>query len=71
MVNKWIQKASKKHTKGALHKQLGITQEKTIPKKLLRDIVKTPIGQKSHGVTVTKLVKARSNFALNVQKRRR
>lgn len=66
---KWIQNAEPK--KGALHRQLGIPQNQNIPKKMLHDIVGTEIGKKSHGITVTKLVKARSNFALNAQKRQR
>jgi hypothetical protein len=66
----WIQDATTNKTKGALHRQLGIPQSKTIPKKLLRDIVETPIGNRSHGKTVTPLLKKRSNFALNVQKRK-
>lgn len=70
MPKKWIQQASSQHTKGALHRQLGIPQDKTIPKKTLHDIVKTPIGNKSHGHKVTPLLKKRANFALNAQKRR-
>ena len=68
---KWIAPVAATHKKGSLHKQLGIPQSETIPKKTLHDIVKTDIGKKSHGVTVTRLVKARSNFALNAQKRKR
>ena len=56
---------------GCLHRQLGVPQDKTIPKKVLHDIVGTELGKKSHGVTVTKLIKQRSNFALNAQKRRK
>lgn len=67
---KWIQSATSEHTKGYLHRQLGIPQGENIPKKMLHDIVGTEIGKKSHGITVTKLVKARSNFALNAQKRK-
>jgi hypothetical protein len=67
---KWIQKTSSKHTKGALHKQLGIPQDKKIPKETLRHIVKTKVGKKAHGHTVTPLLKKRALFALNVQKRK-
>jgi hypothetical protein len=64
---KWIQNATSESKKGSLHRQLGIPQGQNIPKKILHDIVDTEIGKKSHGVTVTKLVKSRSNFALNVK----
>jgi hypothetical protein len=62
---KWIQKASKTHSKGSLHRQLGIPQNQKIPRKLLRDIKGTDIGKKSHGCTVTSLLKKRVVFALN------
>ena len=68
--DKWIQHARNPRKKGALHKQLGISPDKTIPKKTLHDIVKTPIGKHSHGKEVTHLLKARANFAINAQKRR-
>ena len=70
MPKKWINEVSIDLKKGALHKQLGVPATKTIPKKTLQDIVKTEMGQKSHGVTVTKLVKQRSVFALNVRKKK-
>ena len=69
MKEKWIQTASP--TKGALHRQLGIPPTKTIPKKLLHDIVGTDVGKHSHGHTVTPLLKKRANFAINVQKRKK
>jgi hypothetical protein len=68
---KWIQKAFPEKTRGALHRQLGIPQSKTIPKKTLRDIKSTEIGKHSHGHTVTPLLKKRVNAAINAQKRRR
>lgn len=68
---KWIQKASQAHTKGALHRQLGIPVGEKIPKKILRDIVETKVGKKSHGHMVTPLLKKRSSFAINVQKRKK
>jgi hypothetical protein len=68
--DKWIQKAFSGHNKGALHRQLGIPQDKTIGKAKLRKIVATPIGKKAYGHTVTRLLKARSNLALNANKRR-
>lgn len=70
MVKKWIQHATKKRTKGALHRQLGIPQDKKIPKKKLRKIVKTQIGKKVGKRTVTRKLKHRALFALNAQKRR-
>jgi hypothetical protein len=69
--NNWIQKANNPKKKGALHRQLGIPQDKTIPKKTLRDITKTDIGKKSHGHTVTTKLKQRAVFALNAQQRRK
>jgi hypothetical protein len=47
MAEKWIQKAIKKP--GALHKQLGIPQGKTIPTKLLDKAAKAPgkLGQRA------------------------
>jgi hypothetical protein len=68
---KWIQSATSESKKGSLHRQLGIPQGSPIPKKILHDIVGTEIGKQSHGVTVTNLVKARSNFALNAQSRKK
>jgi hypothetical protein len=69
MVKKWIQAATP--TKGALHRQLGIPQTQTIPKKILHDIARTDVGKHSHGHTVTPLLKKRANFAINVQKRKK
>ena len=68
---KWIQKATNPKKKGALHKQLGISPDKKIPKKTLRDITKTPIGKHTHGKTVTPLLKRRAIFALNAQERKK
>ena len=72
MVEKWIQKAFRGHKKGSLHKQLDVSQDRKIGKKLLRKIVGTPLheGKKVHGHLVTRLMKARANAALNAQKRR-
>jgi hypothetical protein len=64
--DKWIQNAAPK--KNALHKQLGISTSKTIPTKTLNDIVGAKVGSKSHGVTVTPLLKRRAQFAKNVRK---
>jgi len=68
---KWIQHASKPRKKGALHRQLGIPITQKIPIAKLRRIVKTPVGKKVGHHTVTRLLKQRSQFALNVQQRRR
>lgn len=70
-TKRWIQKAVDPRKKGALHRQLGVSMDKPIPKKTLRDIAGTDVGKHSHGVKVTRLVKRRVVFALNVQKRRR
>jgi hypothetical protein len=53
----WIQRALRKHKKGALHRQLGIPEGEKIPLLLLRDAAKAPglLGQ-------------RARFALNVRK---
>lgn len=69
MGNKWIQKARRGKRKGALHRQLGIPIGQRIPKTKLRRIVRTPIGKKACGRTVTRTLKSRALFALNVQKR--
>jgi hypothetical protein len=68
---KWIKTAVNPKKEGCLHRQLGIPQKETIPKKTLHDIANTNIGKHSHGIKVTKLVKQRSVFALNAQKRRK
>ncbi|MGD0071405.1 MAG: hypothetical protein ABSB71_08015 [Candidatus Bathyarchaeia archaeon] len=70
MVSKWIQKASNPRKKGALHKQLGISLDKKIPKATLHKIVKAKVGSKVHGKTVTTTMKRRALFAINAQKRR-
>jgi len=53
---RWIQKALRKHKKGALHRQLGIPEGEVIPLLLLRDAAKEPglLGQ-------------RARFAINVR----
>lgn len=67
---RWIQKAASKHTKGALHRQLGIPLDRKIPKSKLHKIMATPVGSKIGKRRVTSLLKKRANFALNVQKRK-
>ena len=54
---RWIQHALRKHKKGALHRQLGIPEDETIPISLLRNAAQAPglLGQ-------------RARFALNVRK---
>ena len=67
-TNKWIQNVKTKP--GALHRQLGISPSKTIPKKTLQAVVKAEMGTKNHGVTITPLLKKRANFALNVRRKK-
>jgi hypothetical protein len=54
---RWIQRALRKHKKGALHRQLGIPAGETIPVSLLKEAAHAPgkLGQ-------------RARFALNVRK---
>jgi len=73
-VKKWIKGVVEPREKGLFHKQLGIPTSERIPKKLVQKIVRTPIGQKCRNPTkagnrslkVTRLMKQRANFALNV-----
>ena len=41
---RWIQRALRKHKKGALHRQLGIPLEEKIPVSLLHEAAKEPDG---------------------------
>jgi len=66
----WIQKSHRGCKEGALHKQLGVPQDETIPVKLLRDIKKTEVGKYTHGRKVTRLLKSRTVWALNVRKKK-
>ena len=71
---KWIKRVVKPEEKGRFHRQLGIPTSERIPKTLVQKIVRTPIGQKMRNPTrtgerslkVTRLMKQRANFALNV-----
>lgn len=65
-MEKWIQKVHPRY--GFLHRQLNIPKGEHIPTHLLHQIVATPIGGSVQGQTVTKLLKQRANFALNVRK---
>jgi|PlaIllAssembly_1097288.scaffolds.fasta_scaffold07611_6 hypothetical protein len=73
MVKKWIQKAKPK--KGALSRQLGVPEKENIPIKMLEDISELPVGSyyynpyKKEYPKVTKLLKKRVLFALNVRKK--
>jgi len=67
-MEKWIQKAKTGKRKGALHRQLGIPEGKKIPTMKLRKIEKAKLGTKVGKVKVTKLLKRRAVFALNVRK---
>lgn len=49
----WIQDALKKHKKGTLHRQLGVPQDKKIPKSLLARIKRTDVGKTVKNPTKT------------------
>jgi hypothetical protein len=79
MVKKWIQKALRKHRKGALSKQLGIPEEDNIPFNLLTEIQNKPVGEYvtvppsgiryyPMKIKVTRLLKKRANLALNLKR---
>ena len=53
---------------GALHKQLGIKEDKKIPKTLLRKITAGKVGDTVEGKKITPLLKKRAQFALNFGK---
>jgi hypothetical protein len=71
----FIKKATCEKTKGALHEQLGVPKNQEIPITLEEKIVRAPVGSTIENPTtvgkkqikVTKLVKSRSNFALNIR----
>lgn len=67
---KWIQKALHGGKKGALHRQLGIPESETIPKGILKRIREQGKGSfimvRGKKMKVTKKLKDRANFALNV-----
>ena len=65
-MTRWIQGAHIKH--GALHKQLGYTPGKKIPLGFLKDIAGADIGTHVRGRKVTRLLKQRVNFAMNVRR---
>lgn len=71
MVNKWIQKAIK--NKGALHRQLGVSQEKKIPTEKLEKVVNA-IQKKSEKKKLTaselKLLR-RANLAKTLRRLRK
>jgi hypothetical protein len=73
-TSRWIQKARNKKKKGALHRELGIPQEKKIPRNTLQRIKRQKVGThiRSGGKsrTVTPLMKKRANFALNVRRKK-
>lgn len=78
-VNKWMQEAMEDHTKGALHRQLGIPPGARIPTGFLDAIVHDGVGETIHNPTnigdrtvhVTSLLFHRSLAALNMRKSRR
>jgi hypothetical protein len=67
MDNRWIQQSQGNLKQGALRRQLKIKEDKTIPIDQLENIVGTPIGNKCGGIMVTRLLKMRANWALNVR----
>ena len=68
--DKWIQKAHVK--KGALHKQLGYSLKKNIPKGVIQRIAKTKVGNrvqiKGKSRIVTDLLKKRAVFAYDLER---
>ena len=69
----------REHKPGALHRQLGIPQDMTIPFTLLEAIGVAPIGTRVKNPTqtgdrfykVTELLKARAAWALNLKRDRK
>jgi hypothetical protein len=57
---RWIQRALKRHKRGALHRQMGIPQGETIPLRSLQTAAKKP-----------GLLGKRARLALNLRKIRR
>ena len=66
-MEKWIQKALKKHHKGSLHHQLHIPLGHKIPESELRKIIKTHIGKRAAGIKVTRKLKERAVLAENLR----
>jgi len=70
---KWIQDVDVKP--GALHEQLGVPKDQEIPKTLEEKIVDAPLGSTVKNPTevgkqkikVTRKLKSRANFALNIR----
>lgn len=56
---------------GALSRMLGIPEKENIPTMLLREIMSKEVGRviyyKGKRIPVTKLLRQRANFALNVR----
>jgi hypothetical protein len=67
MVDKWAQNVEPH--KGALHRALHIPEGQKIPAVEEREILRTPMGEKHHGITVTATLKDQIDFALNVSGR--
>lgn len=74
MPKYWIQTVVRNKNKGALHRQLGIPEKQRIPRALIETIVSSETGKVIKNPTktgrkrikVTRLLKRRSLFALNV-----
>ena len=70
----WIKEVVKPEERGRFHAQLGISPKERIPKTLTQKIVSSKIGSTIQNPTksgkrkikVTRLMKQRANFALNV-----
>jgi hypothetical protein len=68
---KWMQRAFKQKNKGKLHRQLGISVKQRIPKGLLAEIHRSPVGSMVQGHRVTLLLKERVGAVVNASKRRK
>jgi len=67
MVDKWGQEVEPR--KGALHRAMHIPKGQKIPIGEEREILKTPIGEKYHGIPVTAKIKEQIDFHLNISGR--
>lgn len=71
----WIQSALKKHKRGMLHKMLDVPKDINVPIHLLEEIRNREVGDfvwnyhNVYKIKITKLMKERANFALNMEKR--
>jgi len=72
---RWIQKAVDPRKKGSLHRQLGVSKGKKIPRELLTAVQRAEVGRvvRAGGkrIRVTRLMKKRVNLAVTLRKVRR